>query len=210
VGEGEEIVKGAEKLGLFKALASFFKRAAKTGADDAGKDVERGLTSNLEKNATRTFPTKGMMEHYKGEEIPGGNNWSGRGPVKYLNETERQQYLLTARDGKLHDANGNPFDTSAGSSVHRGGGGRAIFVMDENGNIYASNYQEVGKFHHSSLLGGQPAAGAGELQVIDGKPQLLSLRSGHYQPTPEMTQNVYSRLQDMGVDVSDLNIDYTF
>lgn len=208
--EGGEIVQGAEKLGLFKALAGFFKKAFKAGADDAAKDAEKNLEKDLTKDLEKKFPTKGMDPHYQGEEVPGGNNWSGRGPVKYLNETERQQFLLEGRNGKLYDANGNPFDTGSGSSVHRGGGGRAIFAMDENGNIFASNYQEVGRFHHSSFLGGGPVSGAGELKVTNGVPELLTLRSGHYKPTPEMTQAVFSRLQDMGVNVSNLKIDFSF
>lgn len=212
--EGGEIVRGAERLGLFKTLGPFFKTAFRAGADDAAKDasttVEKDLTHDLGQGATKKFPTKEMDPHYAGEEMPGGNNWSGRGPVKYLNESERQPFRLQSRDGKLCDANGNPFDTSSGASVHRGGGGRAIFVMDENGTIFASNYQEVGRFHHSSFLSGGPVAGAGELQVTNGTPELLTLRSGHYKPTPEMTQAVYQRLQDMGVDVSKLRIDVNF
>ena len=42
--------------------------------------------------------------------------------------------------------------------------------MDENGSIFASNHQEVGRFHHASLLSGGPVAGAGELQVTNGTP----------------------------------------
>lgn len=63
---------------------------------------------------------------------------------------------------------------SARSEATRGGShwspgqDRSIFVMDGNGNLYASNGQRVGELHHSSFLGGQPVAGAGEIGVRDG------------------------------------------
>src|SRR3979490_1229634 len=94
-----------------------FKRALKTGAEDAAKDAERDLAKDLGKDAakdTQKFSTKAPDNPWAGH---------GRGPVDYLDENGRQKYLLEARDGKLYNSNGNLFDTSGGSSVHRGGGG---------------------------------------------------------------------------------------
>jgi hypothetical protein len=64
----------------------------------------------------------------------------------------------------MYDASGAPFDTSDASTVFSAEG-RAIFVMDENGDFYASKSQQVGRFHHSSLAGGEPVAAAGEMKV---------------------------------------------
>src|SRR6202043_3898472 len=100
--EGGEVVEVAGKLGLFKAIQAFFKRALKTGAEDAAKDAERDLAKDLGKDAakdTQKFSTKAMDEFYKGENVAGPDNpWArhGRGPVDYLDENGRQKYLLEA------------------------------------------------------------------------------------------------------------------
>lgn len=52
--------------------------------------------------------------------------------------------------------------------------------MDGNGNLYASPDQKVGHTHHSSFLGGDPVAGAGEIEVRDGKLVAMTYQSGHY------------------------------
>ena len=87
------------------------------------------------------------------------------------------------------------------------GTGRAIFVMDEAGNIYASKVQEVGRFHHSSLLAGKPVAAAGELEIENGVLKTLSDKSGHYQPTREFTQQAIDSLRRQGADMSSMVTD---
>jgi hypothetical protein len=58
--------------------------------------------------------------------------------------------------------------------------------MDENGHIYASKTHKVGEFHHSSLGGGKPVAGAGEITVKNGVPTEISNGSGHYRPSQKL------------------------
>src|SRR5262249_36345001 len=123
------------------------------------------------------YKTKAMDPGYKGEHIPGNKIWGSA--VEYLDPTARQAFRLVIKDGKVYDASGKLFDTATGATVHSGDG-RAIFVMDAEGSFYASKFQEVGKFHHSSLLAGEPAAAAGELGVVKGEIKVLSDRSGHY------------------------------
>jgi hypothetical protein len=77
--------------------------------------------------------------------------------------------------------------------------GRAIFVMDGNGNLYASMDQEVGRIHHTSLLAGQPVVGAGELEVRDGRVVAMTDASGHYRPEPEHNDRVLQSLRDQGL-----------
>jgi hypothetical protein len=74
--------------------------------------------------------------------------------------------------------------------------------MDAQGNIYASTEQVVGQFHHSSFLAGQPVAAAGELQVEAGELKLISNKSGHYKPSPDLTAQALKVLESQGVDVS--------
>ena len=189
-----------KSAGIFKLARSFF-RFLKTDAHVAGDAA----------HARPRFRLKSMSEDYKYEHIPGHpkNKWNPS-HVMHLNDAHREQLRLTVgRDGRLYDSRGMPFDTSRGMSVHTVGQRRAIFVMDEHGNLYASNYQEVGRFHHSSFLGGRPVAGAGELQVSNGNIIAVSGKSGHYRPEPGHVQQVVDHLRRQGALIGDHHIDWT-
>jgi uncharacterized protein YukE len=194
---GEEGVVAAEK-----ALAA---------GDDAAKLVREGddLGRTLDEvwpppklEGGEPLPTKAMNGRYQGENVPGNSVWPNGKTVEYLDDAGRESYRVIPRDGKLVDVNGQPFDTSAGAT-HWSGGGKAIYVMDEQGNIYASNYQAVGKFHHSSLLGGNPVSAAGELEVRGGEVVGITDQSGHYMPTRAMTQQMVDRLRNAGIAIRD-------
>lgn len=142
-----------------------------------------------------------MDKHYIGEET--GAVWGTK--VKYLDNVERQQYQLNIKNGKLYDVEGNLFDTANTRSAF-GGKGNAIFVMDEHGSIYASTVHSPGKFHHSSLLSGQPVASAGEIVVENGALKEVTRRSGHYQPTSEQLEQFSHNLNNSGVNMNNVNI----
>ena len=146
------------------------------------------------------FTTKPMNSKYFGEDRPGNPLWSGK-TVKYLTDAERTQYKLQFKDGKIFDAAGKPFDTASGTAL-ASGPGNAIFIMDGLGNFYASNYQAIGEFHHSSLAAGQPVAAAGEMRVENGVLKSMTDRSGHYQPTPDMRAQAEKALKANGIDPS--------
>ncbi|MFF5177630.1 hypothetical protein ACFY2Q_06345 [Micromonospora sp. NPDC000316] len=122
--------------------------------------------------------------------------------VRRLSESELEDHrVYIDSDGVLRQAlDGKPFDTRAASTHWSQDGGRAIFVMDERGNIYASNYQEVGNFHHSTLGNGRPVAAAGEIAVVDGKVQYVTSASGHYRPDPQQMRQVTDELSRNGVN----------
>ena len=137
-----------------------------------------------------------MLDQYRGEER---GLYFGTA-VKYLNETERLAYKITVKeDGKLYDAQGQLFDTAHALSALGSVSGKAIFVMDSEGNFYASNHQPVGKFHHSSFLAGDSVAFAGELDVCAGELRELTPRSGHYRPTSAQQTQALNRLSALGV-----------
>jgi hypothetical protein len=131
--------------------------------------------------------------------------------VRRLTDAEREQHRVYVDDaGTMRSARDDSIFDTRGSSTHwSGGGDRAIFVMDERGNIYASKYQAVGDFHHSTLASGRPVAGAGEMTVIDGRVQSLTSASGHYQPTPTHMRQVVDEIGRSGagsnVPVFDFN-----
>ena len=143
--------------------------------------------------------TKDLDPHYRGEEIPGNpNSWTrGRGPVRYLSDAEKADYKLTVKNGKLYDSEGLPFDTSKAQTWD--GENKAIYVMDKNGNLYASQNQKVFDFHHSSLGQGKPVSGAGEIEVRDGVLQSINDRSGHYKPTEKLFNQTVVELKAQGL-----------
>lgn len=175
---------------------------------DAGKAGSASGADSAKAGDTVRFPdTRPMQERFQYENIPGKSPWMGGKVVKYLDATERQALKLTIRNGLLYDAKGNLFDTRGAGTVWSGQG-RAIFVADENGDIYASKFQEPGAFHHSSILAGEPVAGAGELQVVDGRLELISDNSGHYAPTRQYTMQIVNYLRSQGVHIDDNQIEF--
>lgn len=140
--------------------------------------------------------TTSLLAEYKDEQYGAhfGTN------VKYLNREERKACELTVHNGKIYDAQGQLFDTSAGKTAAFGGSeGKAIFVMDHDGKMYASLYTEPGKFHHSSFLAGRPVAAAGEIEVRNGEVVYLSRKSGHYRPSEAQLSQVAQNLSAHGI-----------
>jgi hypothetical protein len=186
---------------------------AKTGTDvDATLEAPNAMASGSgdggtiggrrgAQNKFRFSNLQHMDRQFIGEET--GAVWGTK--VKYLNADERLQYQMHIKDGKLYDAEGNLFDTSDAKTLFEGSG-NAIFVMDEFGTIYASKVQEVGLFHHSSFLSGQPIASAGELVVERGVIREITRRSGHYQPTAEQLNQFVEVLNKSGVDINGINV----
>ena len=126
------------------------------------------------------------------------------GPI-WLTIALIEAYKLTTRDGKFFDANGKIFDTS--SSQTWDGQSKAIFVVNEKGDVFASTYQKVGEFHHSSLGQGKAVAMAGEMEVDNGILKSISNRSGHYTPKPEYLDQTISHLEQSGIDFKSVEID---
>jgi hypothetical protein len=144
-----------------------------------------------------------MLVDYYGENDPDNPNRLCRpGVVVYLSDEARSEYRIGVKNGLLVDARGRPFDTSDATGLHPRGNGRAIFVMDAEGAIYASCRASMGAFHHSSLVAGAPAAAAGEFEVERGRLRLVSNASGHYRPTLAQTQQLVAVRAEQGVDVS--------
>jgi hypothetical protein len=162
--------------------------------NDSDKLDDSTKTSPILK-AIPKYETKPMSKDYIGEET--GAVWGTK--VHYLSETERFDYLITIKNGKLIDSKGGLFDTSDASSVFAGGNGNAIYVMDECGNIFASKSQVVGKFHHSSFLAGEPVAAAGEISVKDGIIDSVTRRSGHYMPDAKHLQQFVAELEEQNI-----------
>lgn len=134
-----------------------------------------------------------MLASYKGEEL--GTRYGTR--VEYLDHEKRQAYKLTVRDGKVYDAKGNLYDTTRAVGLYSSA--IAMFVMDHDGNIYASTRRVPGKFHHSSFVAGGAVAAAGEIEVRNGEVTYISRRSGHYWPSEAQLDQMAENLRSQGV-----------
>jgi hypothetical protein len=150
------------------------------------------------------LPTQDLGRRFVGEADP-TNPFRAFAPdtVHYMSPTELETHRVVVVDGRLHWSNGQVVDTAGAGTLHSGLD-RAMFVMDRNGNLYVSLEQTLGHLHHSSFLSGQPVAGAGELVVHDGVPEIISRKSGHYRPTPEQQQTVIDILNGQGLDTAGL------
>jgi hypothetical protein len=146
------------------------------------------------------FKTQPKLNEYLDEEKPVGT--PGGKDVKYWTQGQAEfRRLRLGSDGRIYDLNGKLFDTRAGVQLYRDGsvyrqGGRAIFVMDAYGNIWASNVQIVGVIHHTSFLRGGEIAAAGEIQVENGVLKLVADKSGHYFPTRDKAYQFEARLKE--------------
>jgi RHS repeat-associated protein len=172
-----------------RAISSIKETVGKVNANERGSLTLKGAKYN----------TTPLLTKFAGEET--GKVFGSK--VNYLSEAERSSYKLTVKDGKVFDSRGNLFDTTSSSSLHSGGG-KAIFVMDEAGSIYASPTQTLGKFHHSSFLSGKAVASAGELKAVNGVIQEVSRKSGHYQPSVKINSQIMTELKNKGVDVTNI------
>ncbi|WP_197281623.1 hypothetical protein [Micromonospora sp. NRRL B-16802] len=145
----------------------------------------------------RYHHTQPMLDKYRNEHLPGGHFPTA---VRRLTPEQLEDHrVFFDSNGVLRSAkSGEPFDTASAQTVFSGNG-QAIFVMDRNGNLYASNYQKVGDFHHSTLGNGQPVAAAGELVVKDGMVQYATARSGHYQPDVSHMANLDAEFKRNGL-----------
>ncbi len=157
------------------------------------------------------YDTTPLQPEFHGEHIPGNDVW-GSTVVDYLEPVQAAKYRLFANNGTVYRNNDHtqPFDTTHARTLWTPDGGRAIFVMDADGHLYSSPDHILGRFHHSSFLAGQPVAGAGEIQVIQGRVQLLSDHSTHYRPARRFTRQVVDSLRRQGIPFDEQAIEYHY
>ncbi len=185
---------------VIKDLLEKAKNLFKLVKSKLGRKEAEKLGEELEKLGK--FEMQPLQTKYVGEHDPlNPQRFFYPKTVHYMSDAERDAHRLVVRDGKLYRSDGSPFDTTS-AATHHSGGGRAMYVMDGEGNIYASNIQTVGELHHSSFLGGANVAGAGEIKVENGVLKVISRKSGHYIPEDVHQQQVLNVLGLRGMDTS--------
>jgi hypothetical protein len=121
-----------------------------------------------------------------------------------LRRGELELFRVLVANGRLFRADtGTAFDTTLGTTL-RPGPNRAIYVMDSQGNLYASLVETIAEFHHSSLLAGRPAAGAGEIAAQAGRVVEISGRSPTYPMTDAELDQVLAVLAADGLPTDDV------
>lgn len=141
--------------------------------------------------------TVSLLETYVGEDGGGVAAWHcGYGPVRYLSVMERRRFEVTIAGGLLLDASGRLLNTNDADGLR----GRAIYVLDQHGILYCSNKFRHFRFHHSSLVAGEPVACAGEIAVVSGMLFYLDNASGHYCPEARHLAQMDRYLREKGVN----------
>ncbi|NUS91923.1 MAG: hypothetical protein HOQ36_05830 [Nocardia sp.] len=153
------------------------------------------------------FETTPLRPEFRGEHLTGNRQGGGRA-VRYLSPEERDPFRLFADNGLLYTGRHRPLDTTHTRTLWTPQGGRAIFVMDDKGQLYASPYHLLGEFHHSSLLAGAAVAGAGEIGAVGGRVVLISDHSTHYRPARRFTRQVVAGLARQGLAVGEVEVEY--
>jgi hypothetical protein len=83
--------------------------------------------------------------------------------------------------------------------------GKAIYVMDQSGNMYVIENPSNGTLHHSSLAGGQQPVAAGHIAQIPGEPpHNINNDSGHYKPDESQADLAKQELANQGVNTSNM------
>ena len=128
--------------------------------------------------------------------------------TNYLrSEAERRPFQIFIKNGLVYDVDGNLYDTSDAKLGGLGAAqGSALIVMDKGGNLFSSKFQEVGVFHHSSFLAGQPVAFAGEIRVLNGQIVQLSNTSGHYMPSNGSFTQILQRFAKSGLMIDNIRL----
>jgi len=128
--------------------------------------------------------------------------------VKYCDENERKDYVVTIAAGVVSDASGNKYHTGT-KETHFSGKGWAIYVVGLDNTFY-SNSHLVNVFHHSSFLSGGPVQGAGEIAVNAGKVVAVTNKTGHYTAgAAELTRTLFL-LHRGGVNLDEIKVNDPF
>ncbi len=136
-----------------------------------------------------------MSDQYTGENRT-PHNEDGELVTYFDTAQAREMYRIVIKDHLLYHADEKTlYDT---------GNGLDLFVMDGDGNIYASPPQNG--FAHSTYLAGAPAAAAGKIKVSKGVLTYVDNNSGHYLPPIEMIYQFLHHLLDLKVDTSKVRI----
>ena len=126
--------------------------------------------------------------------------------VRYWSEEQRKVHQLFVKDGKLVDFRGVLLDPHLEDPKHQDRSGGAIYVMDIYGRIFFSFDHKYGSIHHSTLVGGDAIATAGEFFVQEGVLLSISNASGHYRPPASSLKRILDYFKQQGVKLEQVQV----
>jgi hypothetical protein len=146
------------------------------------------------------FQMFNVVPEFVGENCKVTQGWLDRGGqvkmppyVTYYSDQQSETLKLSVKDNLLYNSINNHwvlFDTSyADPTTFSEGVPVAIWVLASDGQLYASRQNKLCMLQHSSLLGGRPVAGAGEMSVLQGVIQWANNASGQYRPEDSVTRS---------------------
>ena len=131
---------------------------------------------------SKPYPEYSMLERYEKEDP---------NEVQYVDSKDLDQYRVSFKEGARVFVGGKAIENTS-----------LTFVMDKEGNIYASPDKMY--LHHSSFLRGQKVACAGHLFLSEGALHTVMNSSGHYVPPARSLISVAEELLERGVDIRDM------
>jgi hypothetical protein len=146
------------------------------------------------------FPLIALAPRYRGEDKGEYLDPILKKPwnVVYFSAEERLKYQLFVQNGRFIDKNGNLINTKFDDENFFLDSG--LFVIDRDYRMYLLPFNEIGKYHHSSLSAGGPVRFAGTIAVMNGVLRELSNQSGHYRPNGPQTLRAMRWLQESGIN----------
>ncbi|KAJ1029627.1 hypothetical protein NDA13_002871 [Ustilago tritici] len=120
-----------------------------------------------------------------------------------LYPTSERQQIVRGHSDTDHKDEGNELHPDA--LIRRHKADTWIFVTDLSYNMYIGIKQR-GRFQHSSLLAGSLVTVAGVLKVKEGVIVSIYPWSGHYRSSSQHFEEFIRRLQERGLDTSQINV----
>lgn len=117
----------------------------------------------------------------------------------YCSDEQRKLLQIAIVNGKLFDMENKLID----SYTLYQGITNCVVALDESFYCDVSQYNNR---HHSTFMEGKPVLFAGEIGVNQGEITMISLKSGHYQPTEKDLLNFLKVLEKQGILLENITL----
>lgn len=175
---------------------------------DAPCAAEASKTAQSNKNTPKPKKTPEEKQQTRKERLLEKANLGPKYLVKQklglYTSSDRQQIVKGDADGD-GEADASAEKPRPDALIRKRKADTWIFVTDLSYNMYIGIKQR-GRFQHSSLLAGSLVTVAGVLKVKDGIIVSIYPWSGHYRSSSEHFEEFIRRLQERGLDTSQINV----
>ena len=168
-----------------------------------GSGVQTSTIENTSKRTPKFTTVYKLLPKYIGENKA---STPDKKVVLYWSEEQRKAHQLFVKEGKLVDFRGVLLDPHLEDPKHQDRSGGAIYAMDIYGRIFFSFDHKYGTIHHSTLVGGDAIATAGEFFVQDGVLLSISNASGHYRPPASSLKRILDYFKQRGVKTDEVQV----